>query len=127
MPVSGHGPYDPQNIFARILRGEIPCKRVFENEVALAFHDIAPQAPVHVLVIPKGEYVSFSDFSAKAPAATIAAFFRTVGEVAKSLGLEADGYRLIANMGPDSGQEVPHFHVHILAGRAMGHMLVARA
>jgi histidine triad (HIT) family protein len=127
MPVSGRGPYDRQNIFARILRGEIPCKRVFENNVALAFHDIAPQAPVHVLVIPKGEYVSFADFSAQAPVETVAAFFRAVGEVAKSLGLEDAGYRLIANMGPDSGQEVPHFHVHILAGRAMGHMLVARS
>jgi diadenosine tetraphosphate (Ap4A) HIT family hydrolase len=126
MPVSGLGPYDPQNIFARILRGEIPCKRVFENDVALAFHDIAPQAPVHVLVIPKGEYVSFADFSASAPAELVAAFFVAVGEVAKSLGLEADGYRLLANMGPDSGQEVPHFHVHILAGRPLGSMLVAR-
>ncbi len=127
MPVSGRGPYDKQNIFARILRGEIPCKRVFENEVALAFHDIAPQAPVHVLVIPKGEYVSFADFSAQAPVGTVAAFFRAVGEVAALLGLEDAGYRLIANMGPDSGQEVPHFHVHILAGRPMGHMLVTRA
>jgi diadenosine tetraphosphate (Ap4A) HIT family hydrolase len=126
MPVSGLGPYDPQNIFARILRGEIPCKRVFENDVALAFHDIAPQAPVHVLVIPKGQYVSFADFSASAPAELVAAFFRAVGEVAKSLGLEADGYRLLANMGRDSGQEVPHFHVHILAGRPLGSMLVTR-
>ncbi len=125
MPVSGHGPYDPQNIFARILRGEIPCQPVFENEVALAFHDIAPQAPVHVLVIPKGAYVSFADFSAEAPAETVAAFFRAVGEVAKALGLEAAGYRILANMGPHSGQEVPHFHVHILAGRPLGARLVA--
>ncbi len=125
MPVSGRGPYDPQNIFARILRGEIPCRRVFENDVALAFHDIAPQAPVHVLVIPKGEYVAFADFSAQAPAETVAAFFRAVGEVARALGLEDSGYRLLANMGPDSGQEVPHFHVHILAGRPLGGRLVA--
>lgn len=125
MPVSGHGPYDPQNIFARILRGEIPCKLVFENDAALAFHDINPQAPVHVLVIPKGPYVAFADFVAGAPAETVAAFFGAVGEVARSLGLEAPGYRLLANMGPDSGQEVPHFHVHILAGRPLGNRLVA--
>ncbi len=123
MPVSGLPPYDPSNVFARILRGEIPANRVFENEWALAFHDIAPQAPVHVLVIPKGAYVSFADFSAGASEAELAGFFRAVGAVAKSLGLEAPGYRMLANMGPDALQEVPHFHVHLFAGRSLGRML----
>ncbi|PPQ29968.1 histidine triad nucleotide-binding protein [Rhodopila globiformis] len=123
MPVSGLPPYDSQNIFARILRGEIPCRKVFENEFALAFHDINPQAPVHVLVIPKGPYCSFADFAATAPEADIAGFFRTVGTVAKDLGLEAPGYRMLANMGEHSGQEVPHFHVHLFGGRPLGRMI----
>jgi histidine triad (HIT) family protein len=123
MPVSGTGPYDDANIFARILRGEIPCRKVHEDEWSLAFHDIAPQAPVHVLVIPKGRYVSWIDFSARASAAEIAGFVRAVGAVAHALGVEEPGYRLLANVGPDSGQEVPHLHVHILAGRALGPML----
>jgi diadenosine tetraphosphate (Ap4A) HIT family hydrolase len=127
MPVSGLGPYDDQNIFARILRGEIPCRKVFEDEWALAFHDIAPQAPVHVLVIPRTPYVSMADFTARASAEEIAGFFRAVGEVARQLGLETPGYRILANMGPDSGQEVPHLHVHILAGRAFGSVLVPKA
>jgi diadenosine tetraphosphate (Ap4A) HIT family hydrolase len=127
MPVSGLGPYDDQNIFARILRGEIPCRKVFEDEWALAFHDIAPQAPVHVLVIPRTPYVSMADFTARASAEEIAGFFRAVGEVARQLGLETPGYRILANMGPDSGQEVPHLHVHILAGRAFGSALVPKA
>jgi len=125
MPVSGLGPYDPNNVFARILRGEIPCRKVYEDEHALAFHDINPQAPVHVLVIPKGAYVSFADFSAKASEAEIAGFFRAVGAVARALGLESEGYRLLANMGPASGQEVPHFHVHIFGGRPLGRMLAS--
>jgi histidine triad (HIT) family protein len=125
MPVSGLGPYDPNNVFARILRGEIPCRKVYEDEFALAFHDINPQAPVHVLVIPKGAYVSFADFSAKASEAEIAGFFRAVGAVARALGLESEGYRLLANMGPASGQEVPHFHVHIFGGRPLGRMLAS--
>ncbi|MFL5257464.1 MAG: histidine triad nucleotide-binding protein [Rhodopila sp.] len=123
MPVSGLPPYDSQNIFARILRGEIPCKKVFENDHALAFHDINPQAPVHVLVIPKGPYCSFADFSASASEAEIAGFFRAVGQIAKDLGLETPGYRMLANMGADSGQEVPHFHVHLFAGRPLGRMI----
>jgi len=123
MPVSGLPPYDTQNIFARILRGEIPCKKVYEDAFALAFHDIAPQAPVHVLVIPKGDYCSFADFSATASEAEIAGFFRVVGKIAKELGLEAPGYRLLANMGEHSGQEVPHFHVHLFAGRPLGRMI----
>ena len=123
MPVSGLPPYDSQNIFARILRGEIPCTKVFEDEFAFAFHDINPQAPVHVLVIPKGPYCSFADFSALAPEAEIAGFFRAVGTIAKDLGLEAPGYRMLANMGEHSGQEVPHFHVHLFAGRPLGRMI----
>ncbi|MDE2582894.1 MAG: HIT domain-containing protein [Rhodospirillales bacterium] len=123
MAVSGLPPYDEANIFARILRGEIPCKKVHEDAWALAFHDINPQAPVHVLVIPKGKYCSFADFSAAASEAEIAGFVRAVGTVAKQLGLEAPGYRLLANMGPESGQEVPHFHVHLFGGRPLGRML----
>ncbi|GBR06617.1 histidine triad nucleotide-binding protein [Acetobacter oeni] len=112
--------YDPENIFAKILRGEIPCKKVFENEWALAFHDIGSKAPVHVLVIPKKPYVSFVDFSARASEDEITGFTRTVGHVATALGLDEPGYRLISNVGPDSGQEVPHFHVHLLGGRRLG-------
>jgi diadenosine tetraphosphate (Ap4A) HIT family hydrolase len=123
MPVSGLSPYDDANIFARILRGEIPNRTVYEDDFALAFHDIAPQAPTHVLVIPKGKYVSFADFSAKASDAEIAGFTRAVGKVAKMLELEAPGYRVIANMGEHSGQEVPHFHIHIVGGRPLGRMV----
>lgn len=101
MAVSGLPPYDETNIFARILRGEIPCRKVHEDEYALAFDDIHPLAPVHVLVIPKGTYVSFADFSARATEAEVAGFFRAVGTVTRELGLEAKGYRLLANMGPD--------------------------
>jgi diadenosine tetraphosphate (Ap4A) HIT family hydrolase len=123
MPVSGLPPYDDSNIFARILRGEIPSKLVFENEWALAFHDINPQAPLHILIIPKGPYCSFADFSANATDAEIAGFMRAVGTVAKQLGLEAPGYRLLANMGEHGGQEVPHFHVHLFGGRPLGRMV----
>jgi diadenosine tetraphosphate (Ap4A) HIT family hydrolase len=125
MAVSGLPPYDDSNIFARILRGEIPNKTVYEDRWALAFHDINPQAPLHVLVIPKGKYVSFADFSADASDAEIAGFTRAVGKVAKELGLEAKGYRLLANMGEHSRQEVAHFHVHLFAGRPLGRMLSA--
>jgi diadenosine tetraphosphate (Ap4A) HIT family hydrolase len=123
MAVSGLPPYDDANIFARILRGEIPSKKVYEDQWALAFHDINPQAPTHVLVIPKGSYVSFADFSANASGDEIAGFMRAVGKIAKELRLEAQGYRLLANMGEHSGQEVPHFHVHLFAGRPLGPML----
>jgi diadenosine tetraphosphate (Ap4A) HIT family hydrolase len=123
MPVSGLPPYDPQNVFARILRGEIPARRLFEDDWALAFHDIAPQAPVHVLVIPKRPFVSIADFSAQASPEEAAGFWRAVGQVARELGLEGEGYRLIANMGFAAGQEVPHFHVHILGGRSLGRMV----
>ena len=123
MPVSGLPPYDSQNIFARILRGEIPCKKVYEDAFALAFHDISPQAPIHVLVVPKGPYCSFADFSAEGSEAEIAGFIRAVGKIAKDLGLEASGYRLLSNTGAHSGQEVPHFHVHLFGGRPLGRML----
>lgn len=123
MAVDALAPYDDNNIFARILRGEIPSKRVYEDDFAIAFHDINPQAPVHVLVIPRGKYVSWADFSANASDAEIAGFVRAVGAVARQLGLEEPGYRLLANAGHDSHQEVPHLHVHIFAGRKLGPML----
>ena len=115
--------YDPENIFAKILRGEIPCDRVYEDDHTLAFNDIAPQAPNHVLVIPKGEYVSVADFSANATDQEIAALVRAVGHVARGLGLEDPGYRILANTGVDGGQEVPHLHIHIFGGRPLGPML----
>lgn len=115
--------YDPENVFAKILRGEIPCTRVYEDDHALAFEDINPQAPVHVLVIPKGAYVSMDDFSAAASDAEIAGFFRAVGAVARGLELANPGYRILANHGDDGMQEVPHFHVHIFGGRKLGPML----
>lgn len=117
-------PYDDNNIFARILRGEIPAKPVYEDDYAFAFHDINPQAPTHVLVIPKGRYVSWADFAAKAADADIAGFVRAVGAVARELGIEESGYRLLANAGPNSHQEVPHLHVHIFGGKKLGAMLV---
>ncbi len=115
--------YDRDNIFAKILRGEIPCQRVYEDDHALAFRDINPLAPVHVLVVPKGEYVSMDDFSANAPPAALAGFFRAVGETARRLGLTERGYRMIANAGADAHQEVAHFHVHIFGGAPLGRML----
>ncbi|BBB10770.1 histidine triad nucleotide-binding protein [Sphingopyxis sp. FD7] len=123
MPIDATLPYDDSNIFARILRGELPAKTVYEDEYALAFHDINPQAPLHILVIPKGAYVSWDDFSARGSDAEIAGFVRAVGQVARDAGLVAPGYRLLANVGPDSHQEVPHLHVHIFAGRPLGPML----
>ncbi len=115
--------YDPNNIFARILRGEIPCKKEYEDDFALAFHDINPQAPVHVLVIPKGPYVSIDDFTAKASEAEIAGFFRAVGTVARQVGVAEAGYRFLGNVGGNGHQEVMHLHVHIFGGRKLGHML----
>ena len=123
MPVDATLPYDDQNVFAKILRGEIPSNKVYEDDYALAFHDINPQAPTHILVIPKGPYVSWDDFSAKADDAEIAGFVRAVGAIAREAGLVEPGYRLLANTGPDSHQEVPHLHVHIFAGRPLGPML----
>ena len=115
--------YDPSNVFARILRGEIPCRKVYEDEWALAFHDINPLAPVHVLVVPKGEYVSMVDFVADASTEEVAGFFRAVGRVAEDLGLMERGYRFLANHGPDAHQEVPHLHVHLFGGAPLGPML----
>lgn len=123
MPIDATLPYDDQNIFAKILRGEIPNRTVYEDDFALAFHDIAPQAPVHVLVIPKGPYVSWDDFTAKASDAEIAGFVRAVGHVAREAGLAEPGYRLLANVGQHGHQEVPHLHVHIFGGRQFGAML----
>lgn len=123
MPIDATQPYDDQNIFAKILRGEIPAKKVYEDDHALAFHDIAPQAPHHLLVIPKGAYVSWDDFSSRAADAEIAGFVRAVGTVARAAGFVQPGYRLLANTGLDAHQEVPHLHVHIFAGRPLGAML----
>ena len=124
MPVDATQPYDDQNVFAKILRGEIPCRKVFESDHALAFHDLHPQAPVHILVIPKGAYVSWDDFSARASDAEIAGFVRAVGTVARDAELVAPGYRLLVNTGLDSHQEIPHLHLHIFAGRPLGPMLM---
>ena len=126
MAVSGLGPYDDTNVFAKILRGEIPARRVYEDEWAVAFHDIAPQAAVHVLVIPKGPYVSLADFASQAPPEAVAGFFRAVAAVARQLGLEEQGYRVLTNMGRHAGQEVGHFHVHLFGGQRLGPMLMAR-
>jgi histidine triad (HIT) family protein len=123
MPVDARAPYDPSNIFARILRGEIPSRKVYEDEHALAFHDINPQAPDHILVIPKGAYVSWDDFSQRGSDAEIAGFVRAVGRVAREAGLVEPGYRLLANVGVNGHQEVPHLHVHIFGGRPLGPML----
>lgn len=123
MPIDPTLPYDDQNVFAKILRGEIPCRKVYEDAHALAFHDINPQAPTHVLVIPRGAYVSWDDFSARASEAEIAGFVRAVGHVARAAGLVEPGYRLLANVGHDAHQEVPHLHVHVFAGGPLGPML----
>jgi diadenosine tetraphosphate (Ap4A) HIT family hydrolase len=123
MPIDATQPYDDSNIFARILRGEIPSSKVYEDEFALAFNDINPLAPTHILVIPKGPYVSWDDFSDRASDAELAGFVRAVGKVAREQGSVAEGYRLLANVGQASGQEVPHLHVHVFAGKPLGPML----
>ena len=115
--------YDSNNIFARILRGELPCRKVYEDEHVLAFHDINPQAPTHIVVIPKGEYASVDDFSEKAPEAELAAFIRAVGYIARQEGVSEGGYRILANHGAAAHQEVPHFHLHLFGGRDLGPML----
>ena len=122
-PVDPTLPYDDQNIFAKILRGELPCTKVYEDEWAFAFLDINPQAPEHILVLPKGAYVSWDDFSLKASDAEIAGFIRAVGHVAREAGLVEPGYRLLANIGQHGHQEVPHLHVHVFGGRQFGAML----
>jgi diadenosine tetraphosphate (Ap4A) HIT family hydrolase len=123
MPIDPTQPYDDDNVFAKILRGELPSKKVYEDEHALAFHDINPLAPVHILVIPKGAYVSWDDFSERASEAEIAGFVRAVGLVARDAGMVVQGYRLLSNVGKRSGQEVPHLHVHIFGGQPLGPML----
>ena len=123
MPIDPTQPYDQDNVFAKILRGELPSKKVYEDEHALAFHDINPLAPVHILVIPKGQYVSWDDFSERASEAEIAGFVRAVGLVAREAGMVVQGYRLLSNVGKRSGQEVPHLHVHIFGGQPLGPML----
>jgi histidine triad (HIT) family protein len=123
MPIDATLPYDDQNIFAKILRGELPNRTVFEDEWVLAFHDIVPQAPLHILVIPKGAYVSWDDFSNKASDIEIVAFVRAVGNISRDLGLVEPGYRLLANVGLDANQEVPHLHMHIFGGKPMGPLL----
>jgi len=118
--------YDRNNVFARILRGEIPCDKVYEGEHVLAFRDINPQSPTHVLVIPKGEYLSFDDFSEKASGEEITALLRALGEIARTEGVAETGYRILANTGPAAHQEVPHFHVHLFGGRDLHGMLPRR-
>ena len=123
VPIDPTRPYDESNIFAKILRGELPSKTVYEDEWALAFHDINPLAPVHILVIPKGPYVSWDDFSERASDEEIAGFVRAVGKVARDQQLVVQGYRLLANTGKRAGQEIPHLHVHIFGGEPLGPML----
>ena len=123
MPIDATKPYDDSNIFARILRGELPANKVYEDDHVLAFNDINPLSPTHILVIPKGRYVSWDDFSARASDEEITAFVRTVGRIARDAGLVESGYRILANTGLNSGQEVPHLHVHLFAGRPLGPML----
>ncbi|MBV1929420.1 MAG: histidine triad nucleotide-binding protein [Gammaproteobacteria bacterium] len=118
--------YDRENIFAKILRGEIPNNTVYEDENILAFHDIAPKTPVHVLVIPKGKYVDMDDFSENAEVSEIGAFFAKVGEIARDLGVHETGYRVVTNNGENAGQIVPHFHIHIMGGKKIKEGSMAR-
>jgi len=123
MPIDATQPYDDSNIFARILRGEVPSTKIYEDDYAYAFPDINPLAPTHILVIPKGPYVSWDDFSERASDAEIAGFVRAIGKIAREAGLVGEGYRVLANVGLNSHQEVPHLHAHIFAGRPLGPML----
>ncbi|MGU9951834.1 MAG: HIT domain-containing protein [Gammaproteobacteria bacterium WSBS_2016_MAG_OTU1] len=115
--------YDSNNIFAKILREEIPCQKIYESKFSLAFYDINPQTKVHALVIPKGAYVSFADFSERANEEEIATYIRDIGHVAKLLGVEESGYRLLSNHGEHAKQEVPHLHVHICGGEQLGQLI----
>ena len=115
--------YDRNNVFARILRGELPCSKIYEDEHVLTFHDMHPQAPTHIVLIPKGEYASVDDFSEKASAAELAAFVRAIGRIAREQGVSDSGYRILANHGAAAHQEVPHFHLHLFGGRDLGPML----
>ena len=112
--------YDKNNIFAKILKGDIACQKVYEDAHALAFHDIHPKSPIHVLVIPKGEYTCFDDFIKFGSDVEIMGFFKAVQKVSGLLGILEPGWRLISNSGSDGGQEVPHFHVHLLGGKSLG-------
>jgi len=123
VPIDPTQPYDDDNIFAKVLRGEIPSTKVYEDEWAIAFEDINPQAEIHTLVVPKGKYVSWDDFSARAPDQEIAGFVRAVGKVAREKGLVEPGYRLLANVGENGGQEVPHLHIHLFGGQKLGRMV----
>jgi histidine triad (HIT) family protein len=115
--------YDPSNIFAKILRNEIPCTKIYEDEFVLAFPDINPKAPIHILVIPKGAYTCLDDFGSRASPAEITGFFKAVAHITDKMDLQNRGYRMIANKGLNGGQEVPHFHVHLLGGKALGPMV----
>jgi len=115
--------YDPNNIFAKIIRGEIPSNTVYEDDEILAFDDIVKLAPIHILFIPKGQFISFADFVLKAGDKKMVDFFKKVREIATSLGLDETGYRLITNNGDDASQTVPHFHIHILGGKYLGGLL----
>ena len=123
MPVDATAPYDDTNIFARILRGELPCTKVYEDDHVLAFNDINPQAPVHLLLIPKGRYVSLDDFSSRGSDEELAAFLRAAGRIAREAGLVEPGYRMLTNVGSDGGQVVPHLHLLIFGGTPLGPML----
>lgn len=125
MPVTGLPPYDDKNIFARILRGDLPCEKIHEDEFVFAFHDIHPQAPTHVLVIPKRSYVSLIDFGADATTEEMAGLMRGVSFVARKLCLDESGYRIVVNVGQNGHQEVPHLHIHLLGGRQFTHELVS--
>lgn len=117
--------YDPNNIFAKILRGDIPCKKIYDDEHVLAFHDLYPKAPVHILVIPKGAYADMDDFTTRASADEIAALFKALGQIARDNGIDKTGYRVISNCGVHGGQEVPHLHLHLLGGKKLGRMVEA--
>ncbi len=126
MPIDATQPYDDDNVFAKILRGEIPSTKAYEDDWAYAFEDINAQAEIHTLVVPKGRYVSWDDFSARASDEEIAGFVRAVGTVARQKGLVEPGYRLLANVGAHGGQEVPHLHVHLFGGEPLGPMIARR-
>ncbi|NCC21865.1 MAG: histidine triad nucleotide-binding protein [Alphaproteobacteria bacterium] len=118
--------YDEDNIFAKILRGEIPCRKLYDDAFAIAFEDIAPKAPVHILVIPKGKYTDVEDFGVNANAAEITGFWRAVARITQDRELCGPGFRVIANCGANGGQEVPHFHAHILAGKPLGPLVAGK-
>ena len=123
MPIDHKQPYDSSNILARVVRGELPSNVVVDSAHSLALHDIAPLAAIHVLVVPKGDYVSFEDFATNASDAEIVDLVRTIGKAATETGADAQGYRILANTGKRAGQEIPHLHVHLFGGQPLGPML----